>query len=170
VTAKYTADIFRKIPFREVIELDWNESREIETPRGKVTVAAFQPRHWGARMQTDDFRQYNSYIFERGGKRLGHFGDSAQTPAQHLGSRGPIDLLCVPIGAYQPWIRAHCTPEEAVAMADEARAHFLMPIHHQTFKLSFEPMGEPIERFVAALQNAPDRIALREIGETFVLP
>ena len=45
-----------------------------------------------------------------------------------------------------------------------------MPVHHQTFKLSFEPFREPIERFCAALQNQPERIALREIGETFVLP
>ena len=45
-----------------------------------------------------------------------------------------------------------------------------MPVHHQTFKLSFEPFREPIERFAAALADAPERIALRDIGETFVLP
>jgi hypothetical protein len=43
-------------------------------------------------------------------------------------------------------------------------------LHHQTFRLSFEPFREPIERFEAALKQTPDRIALREIGETFVLP
>jgi len=31
-------------------------------------------------------------------------------------------------------------------------------------------LREPIERFQAALSNGPERIALREIGETFVLP
>jgi hypothetical protein len=45
-----------------------------------------------------------------------------------------------------------------------------LPIHHQTFRLSFEPFREPIERFEAALNQAPERIALREIGETFILP
>jgi L-ascorbate metabolism protein UlaG (beta-lactamase superfamily) len=55
-------------------------------------------------------------------------------------------------------------------MADEARARFVLPIHHQTFKLSFEPMMEPIARFQAALRNDPKRIALTEIGGTFVLP
>jgi len=170
VTARRTADIFRRIRFREVIELDWEESREIETARGAVTIAAFQLRHWGARMQYDDYRGYNGYVFERGGKRLGHLGDSARTSAQRLGSRGPIDLLCVPIGAYQPWIHAHCTPEEAVAMADEAGARFLMPVHHQTFKLSWEPMEEPIQRFTAALRDEPRRVALTEIGQTFELP
>jgi L-ascorbate metabolism protein UlaG (beta-lactamase superfamily) len=170
VTARRTADIFRRIRFREVIELDWGECREIETARGGVTVSAFQLRHWGARMQYDDYRGYNSYIFERGGKRLGHMGDSARMSAHDLASRGPIDLLCVPIGAYQPWIHAHCTPEEAVAMGDEAQARYLMPIHHQTFKLSWEPMDEPIQRFTKALQNAPQRAALTEVGQTFQLP
>jgi len=45
-----------------------------------------------------------------------------------------------------------------------------MPVHHQTFRLSFEPLREPIERFQAALRNAPERVALREIGETFIMP
>jgi L-ascorbate metabolism protein UlaG (beta-lactamase superfamily) len=74
------------------------------------------------------------------------------------------------IGAYNPWIRSHCTPEQAVEMATVADARFIMPVHHQTFRLSFEPLLEPIERFKLALSETPERIALREIGETFVLP
>jgi hypothetical protein len=49
-------------------------------------------------------------------------------------------------------------------------ARFILPIHHQTFKLSFEPFHEPIERFTRALAAEPNRIGLRRIGETFVLP
>ena len=55
-------------------------------------------------------------------------------------------------------------------MADDAGARCVMPIHHQTFKLSYEPLGEPIARLRAALASTPERIALSEIGETFVLP
>lgn len=170
VTAAHTADIFRRIRFREVIELGWDEERTIETPHGAITIAAFRLRHWGARMQYDDYRGYNAYILERGGKRLGYLGDTARTPTHSLAARGPIDLLLAPIGAYHPWIHAHCTPEEAVAMGDEAGARYIMPIHHQTFMLSWEPMSEPVQRFTAALHNAPERIALTQIGETFELP
>ena len=74
------------------------------------------------------------------------------------------------IGAYNPWIRSHSTPEQAIEMANTAGARFIMPVHHQTFRLSFEPMREPIERFEDALSKTPERIALCEIGETFVLP
>ena len=81
-----------------------------------------------------------------------------------------VDLAIMSIGAYNPWIRAHCTPEQAIEMANAAGAEFIMPVHHQTFRLSFEPFREPIERSEAALRKPPERIALREIGETFVLP
>jgi L-ascorbate metabolism protein UlaG (beta-lactamase superfamily) len=81
-----------------------------------------------------------------------------------------VDLAIMSIGAYNPWIRSHCTPEQAIEMANAAGARFIMPVHHQTFRLSFEPFREPIERFEAALSKTPERIALREIGETFVLP
>jgi len=36
--------------------------------------------------------------------------------------------------------------------------------------LSFEPFHEPIERFLRALEAEPERVALRQIGETFILP
>jgi len=87
-----------------------------------------------------------------------------------LNDGAPYDLAIMGIGAYDPWIWAHSTPEQAVAMADAAGARFIMPVHHETFRLSVEPFREPIERFTGALAKSPERIALREIGETFVLP
>jgi hypothetical protein len=45
-----------------------------------------------------------------------------------------------------------------------------VPVHHQAFHLRSEDFSEPIERFQAALHKTPERIALREIGETFILP
>jgi L-ascorbate metabolism protein UlaG (beta-lactamase superfamily) len=87
-----------------------------------------------------------------------------------LRGSGPIDLAIFSIAAYNPWIRSHCTPEQAIQMANDVGAQFIMPVHHQTFRLSFEPPREPIERFEAALRDQPERIARREIGETFVLP
>ena len=41
-------------------------------------------------------------------------------------------------------------------MADLAGAQLVAPIHHATFKLSDEPMTEPVER-------EEDRIALRQV-------
>jgi L-ascorbate metabolism protein UlaG (beta-lactamase superfamily) len=72
----------------------------------------------------------------------------------------------MPIGAYNPWISNHCTPEQAVAMADAANARLFVPLHHRTFRLSNEPYDEPIERAEAALRAERDRLAVREVGET----
>ena len=75
----------------------------------------------------------------------------------------------MPIGAYDPWIRSHCTPEQAVDMANAAVRNTSSRAS-QTFKLSDEPMNEPGERVQAALQREPERLALQRIGESFVCP
>jgi hypothetical protein len=54
-------------------------------------------------------------------------------------------------------------------MSQEARADRIMPVHHQTFLLSREPLLEPIERLHDAAGSAAERIVLREIGSEFRL-
>ena len=44
-----------------------------------------------------------------------------------LNDGAPYDLALMGIGAYDPWIWAHSTPEQAVAMADTTRAHLIIP-------------------------------------------
>ena len=39
-----------------------------------------------------------------------------------------------------------------------------MPVHHQTFVLSREPVQEPIERFIMAVGPDPSRVVAHEIG------
>ena len=167
-------------------ELRWGERKSVETSVGKINIIAFRVKHWGARVQRDDHRGYNGYLLERNGRRIIFGGDTAMTEDfqqfRSYGSPQPVDatgcppgtkwvdLAIMSIGCYNPWIRTHCNPEQAVQMANDAGAQFIMPVHHQTLRLSFEPFREPIERFEAALCDQPERIALREIGETFVLP
>jgi L-ascorbate metabolism protein UlaG (beta-lactamase superfamily) len=171
ITAARTRDLLRGTKFGEVIELDWNKSLRLEFRGMDLEVLAFRAQHWGARVQYDEHRHYNSYVISGNDRRIIYAGDTAMTDAfVRLRDGKPFDLAIMSIGAYDPWIRAHATPEQAVAMADAAGARFIMPIHHQTFRLSVEPLHEPIERFTSAMAHTPERIALREIGETFVLP
>ncbi|PYL12328.1 MAG: hypothetical protein DMF43_08730, partial [Verrucomicrobia bacterium] len=145
--------------------------KSLKTAAGDVNILAFPVKHWGARKQRDMHRGYNGYLLERNGRRILFAGDTALANSfAELRQHRQIDLAIMSIGAYNPWIRSHCTPEQAIEMANAAGAQFIMPVHHQTFRLSFEPFREPIERFKAALKDTPERIALREIGETFVLP
>ena len=171
VTAARTADLLRGTQLREITELPWGESRTLETAVGTLKITALPVRHWGARLHFDSYRGYNGYLLERKDRRIIFSGDTAMTEDFASGGQdGPADLAIMSIGCYNPWIETHATPEEAVRMAMAAGARFVMPVHHQTFRLSFEPMREPLERFERAALESEGRIALREIGETFVLP
>jgi L-ascorbate metabolism protein UlaG (beta-lactamase superfamily) len=177
VTAPNTTDLLRWTHLRDVTELRWGETKLLNIGNqtiGNIAISALEVKHWGARKQRDTHRGYNGYLVEsrsRGRRRILFGGDTAMTDSfAKLPQRGGIDLAIMSIGAYNPWIHSHCTPEQAAAMATAAGAQFIMPVHHQTFRLSFEPLREPIERFQVALSETPERIALREIGETFALP
>ena len=171
ITARATSDLLRHTRFHDVTELDWDEAKTFKTTAGEVNVGALPVNHWGARKRRDTYRGYNGYLLERKGRRIIFAGDTAMTNRfAEIRRHGAIDVAIMSIGAYNPWIQSHCSPEQAVEMANAAGAHFIVPVHHQTFRLSFEPFREPIERFEAALRKTPERIALREIGETFVLP
>ena len=170
VTASRTADLLRSMRFRSTTELRWGEATEVRVNGGALRVLAFPVRHWGARVRSDNYRGYNGYVVEHGGCSVVFSGDTAFTDSfAALRRRERYDLAIMSVGAYDPWIGSHATPEQAVAMADMAGADHIMAIHHQTFRLSAEPFREPLERFEAALQQQPERIALREIGETFRL-
>jgi L-ascorbate metabolism protein UlaG (beta-lactamase superfamily) len=166
VTARGTRDLLRSRRYAGVTELGWEETARI----GPFTVRAIEVNHWGARVQTDTWRGYNGYIVEAGRRRLVFAGDTAFTRGfRRVRQLGPVDLAIMPIGAYDPWIHYHCNPEQAWNMADDAGAEFVIPVHHQTFKLSREPVHEPVERLLAAAGAHSDRLATRQIGDEFSL-
>ena len=170
VTAARTVDLLRWTRFRSKTELRWGDMTEIRRHAGTLRVRAFPVRHWGARLRRDYYRGYNGYVLERDGHSMIFSGDTAFTGSfAELRQRRAYDLAIMPIGAYDPWIGSHATPEQAVTMANAAGADRIMGVHHQTFRLSAEDFREPIERLEAALHREPERIALREIGETCVL-
>lgn len=166
VTAVHTSDLLRARRYAGVHEARWNEALSI----GPAQIKAFAVNHWGARMRGDTYRGYNGYLLEIGKRRILFGGDTAYTDSfKSVRSSQAIDLAIMPIGAYDPWIRVHCNPEEAVQMANHAGAEFVLPVHHQTFQLSREPKFEPIERALAAVGSATERICLRSIGQEFHL-
>ena len=170
VMATETSDLLPRRHYSSVRELRWNETVTVKTPRGDVLVRSIEVNHWGARVQRDTHRGYTGFILEREGRKLLIGGDTAQTTAFSACRKfGPFDVAVMPVGAYDPWIRYHCTPEQAVAMADAARARVFIPVHHQSFRLSREPFTEPIERTERALREERDRLGLRAIGETLVI-
>ena len=162
VTARATSDLLRVGRYSSVHEIGWGEQVRV----GPLTFKGLPVKHWGARMRTDTWRGFNGYLIDSGRSRVLFGGDTADTQTfRELKTSRPIDLALMPIGAYNPWIWAHCTPEQAMRMSNEAGAEHLLPIHHQTFQLSREPYTEPIERFLEAAGQHTGRVLTRRIGD-----
>jgi L-ascorbate metabolism protein UlaG (beta-lactamase superfamily) len=167
VTAWATSDLLPGRRFASVQELRWGQSVCVRTSRGELEVKSIQVKHWGARLGRDTYRGYTGYVIRREGRALLFGGDTAFTPLfASCRNDGPFEAAIMPIGAYDPWIYNHCTPEQAVTMADAAGARLFVPVHHRTFTLSREGFDEPIERAEAALASEAGRLVVRDIGDT----
>jgi L-ascorbate metabolism protein UlaG (beta-lactamase superfamily) len=120
-------------------------------------------------MRTDTHRGYGGYEISFGRWKVLFAGDTADTDAFRRQRQGDTHLALMPVGAYDPWIHAHCTREQAWRMANESHAEHVLPIHHSTFRLSREPRNEPLERILAAAGSHDRRVVAREIGAEFHL-
>jgi len=170
VTAKNTGDLLEDTNIHQFAELGWGERQHVETRSGDVQVEAFEVRHWGARWRHDTQRGYNGYIIQRGDKKIIFGGDTAMSSGfKGIHSKGPFEFACMPIGAYNPYINSHCNPEQALQMANDAGAKYILPMHHYTFRFGREFSHEPLERLQLALESEAERLAWREAGATFTL-
>jgi L-ascorbate metabolism protein UlaG (beta-lactamase superfamily) len=161
ITSMHTADLFRDLGYRSVRELDWGESADA----GTLRVKSLPVVHWGARTFLDDHRGYCAYTIESlagDGRRILFGADSAY---QELWKPEPkVDLAIVGIGGYNPYIRGHANPEQAWEMASFVQPDAVIPMHHSTFKLSYEPWEEPMQRFLAAAGEEVNKVVVRQIG------
>jgi len=159
VTAKRTK---RLIPpgFGRVIELDWGQDMVF---RG-LHISALRPAHWGARTALDRRRGYNSYTIReaKDGRGVLLAGDTALTSA--FDSLDNLALAVFGVGSYEPWEHAHATPEQAWRMFTGSRAARLLPVHHSTFPMGDEKLGEPMSRLLAAAGEDSGRVIVAEPG------
>ena len=161
------ADLIRPLGFTDVRELKWGEQIAV---RG-LGVTAMGALHWGVRWPPlGRAYGYNSYILERDGVRMLLACDSALTPMFAGLASDPPDIAAFSIAAYDPWIHHHANPEQVWEMFQQTGARYLIPIHWGTFKLSKEPMEEPMRRLLTAAGSQTDRVVLRQIGVAWTLP
>ena len=175
IMAKNTSDLLAGRGWKDISELDWGETISF---RG-ITIEALRVQHFGWRFPWEpdrskgvwSGRSYNAYLLSKNGKHILFGGDTAyQEFFKDLAARQiSVDLAMMPIGAYDPWIRVHANPEQAVAMANHMNAQSILPIHWNTFTLSSEPQTEPIERLKKALSEHSPALALDDIGKTWKL-
>ena len=167
VACEKCATLIAPLGFNDVRELKWGETTIVKG----LTVRAMGARHWGRRWPPfGEGYGFNSYVLEKNGHRMLLACDSANTDLFASLASTPLDVAAFSIGAYDPWILNHANPEQVWSMFQQTRARYLIPIHWGTFRLSKEPMQEPLQRLIAAAGDQQDRIVIRRIGGTWTMP
>jgi L-ascorbate metabolism protein UlaG (beta-lactamase superfamily) len=161
------ADLVSDLGFREIIEMSWWDTLKFEG----VTVSHTPSRHWGARVIKDMHRGYGGYVLKHQRDSVYHAGDTAYFNGFHeIGERLRPEVALLPIGAYNPpsFRNVHTSPEDAVRAFMDLGSRWMVPMHYGTFRLSHEPMDEPLKLLAQESQSAgvDDRVIVVEEGAT----
>jgi L-ascorbate metabolism protein UlaG (beta-lactamase superfamily) len=167
IVPRHVRDLVSDLGYGRVIELDWWQSVEL----GNVEITHVPSRHWGARIVRDVHRGYGGYVVRSGKQSIYHAGDTAYFDGfREIGERLKPEVALLPIGAYHPdsFRRVHTSPEDAVQAFLDLGARWMVPMHYGTFRLSYEPVDEPVARLKAdAKQRAIEKkICVLEEGVT----
>jgi L-ascorbate metabolism protein UlaG (beta-lactamase superfamily) len=161
------ADLVSDLGFRQVIELEWWEAKR----DGALTITHTPSRHWGARVLKDHHRGFGGYVLRAGRQSVYHAGDTAYFNGFHeIGHQLNPELALLPIGAYNPpsFRNVHTSPADAVQAFLDLGARWMTPMHYGTFRLSHEPMDEPLRLLndEARRHRIQDRVMVMAEGVT----
>ena len=167
VVPHHVLDLVSDLGFSEVVELDWWNSYR----HGGLTVTHVPSRHWGARIIRDSHRGYGGYVLRGGKHSVYHAGDTAYFSGfREIGRRLSPELAMLPIGAYNPpsFRNVHADPADATRAFLDLNARWMVPMHYGTFRLSHEPIDEPLQLLQqeARAAGVEDRVLVLEEGVT----
>jgi L-ascorbate metabolism protein UlaG (beta-lactamase superfamily) len=120
---------------------------------GDLDVVSVAAAHGGWRYPWQRGVFACGYVFRAEGEALYVAGDTAMgAHFKQIADAYHPRIAVLPIGAYAPqWFLQcrHLNPEEALDAAEQLGVEFVMPYHFGTYRLSLEPMAEPLQRFSA---------------------
>ena len=119
----------------------------------------------------DAHRGYGGYVLHNGHHSLYHAGDTAYFSGfREIGQRLAPQLALLPIGAYDPptYRNVHTDPSDALQAFLDLKSRWMIPMHYGTFRLSHEPIAEPIQRLQneARAAGIADRVLVLQVGLT----
>ena len=167
IVPSHVSDLVSDLGFSEIIELDWwNNSRQ-----GNLAITHVPSRHWGARILKDSHRGYGGFVLKAGKHSVYHADDTAYFAGfREIGRRLSPELALLPIGAYNPpaFRNVHTNPADATRAFLDLNARWMVPMHYGTFRLSHEPMDEPLQLLEKEARAAgiSDRVVVMEEGVT----
>ena len=166
-------DLVVDLGYRQVVEMNVWEELKMQDGRARLSIVHTPSRHWGARLVKDFHRGYGGYVLRTESHSMYHAGDTAYFDGfTEIGDRLQPEIALMPIGAYSPesYRNVHTSPEDALRGFVEMRAKWMIPMHYGTFRLSREPMEEPVERLLSEAQRlgVHDRVLVVTEGVTQV--
>jgi L-ascorbate metabolism protein UlaG (beta-lactamase superfamily) len=167
IIPSHVSDLVSDLGFSEIVELDWWKNSQ----QGNLSVTHVPSRHWGARILKDSHRGYGGYVLRSGKHSVYHAGDTAYFSGfREIGRRLSPELALLPIGAYNPptFRNVHTNPADATRAFLDLNARWMVPMHYGTFRLSHEPIDEPLQLLDQEAQSAgiKDRVFVLEEGVT----
>ena len=167
VIPHHVFDLVSDLGFNQIIELDWwNHYRH-----DGLTVTHVPSRHWGARILKDSHRGYGGYVLQSEKHSVYHAGDTAYFSGfREIGKRLAPEVALLPIGAYNPeqFRNVHTNPEDATRAFLDLHARWMVPMHYGSFRLSHEPIDEPLQLLEKEAKSAgiEDQVVVLEEGVT----
>ena len=149
----------RKVPSRNVVELDWWDRHAL---REDVTATYVPAEHFSGRGLFDrDKSLWGGFVLETPHGKVFFAGDTAMgTHFQAIRERfGPMTLSLLPIGAYAPrWFMAlvHMDPDEALQASLTLESQTSLAIHFATFNLADDAYDAPTRALARAVSNLGD--------------
>lgn len=171
IVPRAVEDLVRRLGYTQIVELDtWESLKE-----SGLEITHVPSRHWGARMIKDYHRGFGGYVLRSGRHSVYHAGDTAYFEGfREIGKKLKPELALLPIGAYHPpsFRNVHTSPEDAVKAFLDLGAKYMIPMHYGTFRLSQEPVHEPVQRLLRAAEadGVSNRVFVLEEGKTMIFP
>ena len=167
IVPTHVSDLVADLGFSEIIELDWWKTSH----DGDLSVTHVPSRHWGARILKDSHRGYGGYVLQAGKHSVYHAADTAYFAGfREIGRRLSPELALLPIGAYNPpqFRNVHANPADATRAFLDLNARWMVPMHYGTFRLSHEPIDEPLQLLDEEARSAgiEDRVFVLQEGIT----
>jgi L-ascorbate metabolism protein UlaG (beta-lactamase superfamily) len=167
IVPSHVSDLISDLGFSEIIELDWWKSSR----HGNLAITLVPSRHWGARILKDSHRGYGGFVLRAGKHSVYHAGDTAYFAGfGEIGRRLSPELALLPIGAYNPpqFRNVHTSPEDATRAFLDLNARWMVPMHYGSFRLSHEPVEEPLQLLEQEARSAgiEDKVVVMEEGVT----
>lgn len=167
VVPHHVFDLVSDLGFEQIVELEWwNTHRE-----DSLEITHVPSRHWGARVLKDSHRGYGGYVLRAGKYSVYHAGDTAYFNGfAEIGRRLSPELALLPIGAYDPpqFRNVHTSPADATQAFLDLKSRWMIPMHYGTFRLSHEPIDEPLQLLdkEARAAGVKDKVVVLEEGIT----